>query len=79
MRRNIPYAMLVPIAVVCFAVVLMIWSLAGTSGGRPDRSTTTTGSASSRTNEQPARVPTAPNNDTAADSARGSGPLNKSR
>ncbi|MGY2907619.1 flagellar basal body-associated protein FliL [Bradyrhizobium sp. URHC0002] len=75
MKRNVSYAIIIPIAVVCFAVVLMLWSMAGTNGGG-----TTTGSAYTRPNEMPVQAPTAPSNDTAADSARTPNtPLNKSR
>jgi hypothetical protein len=79
MRRNVPYALIIPIAVVCFAVALMLWSMAGTSGGGGTKSGETTGSAYTRPNEMPVRAPTAPSNDTAADSARTNTPLNKSR
>jgi hypothetical protein len=78
MRRNVPYAIIIPIAVVCFAVVLMLWSMAGTGGGGT-KAGETTGSAYTRPNEMPVRAPTAPSNDTAADSARTDTPLNKSR
>jgi hypothetical protein len=79
MKRNVPYAILIPIGVVCFAVILMLWSLAGTSGGSGDQPKET-GSAFTRSNEQPVPAPTAPSNDTAADSARTPNtPLNKSR
>jgi hypothetical protein len=78
MKRNIPYALIVPIAVVCFAVALMMWSMAGTSSGGGQQQTTGRGFATS--NEPAVRVPTIPNNDTASDSARTPGtPLNKSR
>jgi hypothetical protein len=80
MKRNVPYAIIIPIAVVCFVVVLMLWSMAGTNGGGDTRSGETTGSAYTRPNEMPFQAPTAPSNDTAADSARTPNtPLNKSR
>jgi hypothetical protein len=80
MKRNVPYAIILPIGVVCFAFVLMVWAMVGTSGGRSDNpSGTTSGSAVSQRNEPAVRVPTLPNNDTASDSARTTGPLNKSR
>jgi len=80
MKRNVPYAIIIPIAAVCFAVVLMLWSMAGTNGGGGTRSGETTGSAYTRPNEMPVQAPTAPSNDTGADSARTPNtPLNKSR
>jgi len=81
MNRNMPYAIILPIVVVCFAVMLMIWSMAGTSGGGgQDQPSGTTGKSSSQPNASAVRVPSVPNNDTGADSARtGNGPLNKSR
>jgi hypothetical protein len=79
MKRNVPYAIILPIAVVCFAVVLMIWAMSGTSGGRPDNASTTSNATTTRTTENAIRPPAVPSNDTAGDSARISGPLNKSR
>jgi hypothetical protein len=79
MKRNVPYAIVAPIAVVCFAVVLMIWAMSGTSGGRSDNVSGAPTPATTRPTEDAVRVPTVPSNDTASDSARGSGPLNKSR
>jgi hypothetical protein len=82
MKRNVPYAIILPIVVVCFAVMLMIWSMAGTSGGGggQEHPSSTTGNSSSQPNASPVRVPSVPNNDAGADSARtGNGPLNKSR
>jgi hypothetical protein len=80
MRRNVPYAIIIPIAVVCFAVVLMLCSMAGTKGDGATRPSDKTGSAYTRPNELPVQAPTAPSNDTAADSARTPNtPLNKSR
>jgi len=82
-RANRPYAIIIPIAVVAFAVVLMIWSLAGTHGpSGPSRQATTdqqtTGSAASRNSQPAAAAPTVPSNDAASDSARGGqAPLNK--
>jgi hypothetical protein len=77
MKRNVPYAIILPIAVVCFAVVLMIWAMSGTSGGRPDNASPTSNATKTSTT-QPA-PPTVPSNDTAGDSAGISGALNKSR
>jgi len=81
MRRNVPYAVIIPIVVVCGAVALMLWSMAGTSGGGGGTQTgETTGAAYTRPNVEPVRVPTVPSNDTASDSARTPNtPLNKSR
>jgi hypothetical protein len=79
MKRNVPYAIILPIAVVCFAVVLMIWAMSGTSGGGPDNASAPSSATTGRTTEHVTRAPTAPSNDTASDSARISGPLNKSR
>jgi len=79
MKRNVPYAIVAPIAVVCFAVVLMIWAMSGTSGGRSDNVSGAPTPATTQPTEDAVRVPTVPSNDTASDSARGSGPLNKSR
>jgi len=87
-RANRPYAILIPIVVVAFAVALMIWSLTDTHGpsgasrqatsGQQTTGSQTTGSAS-RTNQPAATAPTAPTNDAASDSARSNAPLNKSR
>ena len=79
MKRDIPYAIIVPIAMVCFAIVLMISAMSGTSGVRSDDSSRTTTGAATQSTETAVRVPTAPTNDAASDSARTSGPLNKSR
>jgi len=79
MRRNVPYAVIVPIVMVCAAVALMFWAMQGTSGGGT-RTGETTGLTYTRPNNADVvPAPTAPSNDTAADSARTSGPLNKSR
>ena len=82
-RANSPYAILIPIVVVAFAIVLMIWSLADTHGpSGPSRQATsgqqTTGNAASRSSQPAVAAPTAPANDAASDSARSSAPLNKS-
>jgi hypothetical protein len=79
MRRNVPYAVIIPIVVVCVAVALMFLAMRGTSGGGAGNGETT-GIAYSRPNTDAVRVPTTPSNDTAADSARTPDtPLNKSR
>jgi hypothetical protein len=77
MRNNIPYAIIVPVMIVGLAIVLMIWSLAGSQMG-PDPSKTT-GAAVPRTTNVPVAAPTAPADDKASDSARGTGPLNQTR
>ncbi|MGY3452894.1 hypothetical protein [Bradyrhizobium sp. USDA 4353] len=77
MQSNTPYALLIPIVVVAAAIALMFWSFAGDKGPRQDAQSTsqqTTGNAAPKQ-----AAPAAPANDTASDSARGSGPLNKSR
>jgi hypothetical protein len=86
MQSNTPYALLIPIVVVIGAIALMLWSFAGDRASlqgeqAQDAQTTrqqTTGAAPKQS--QPAApAPTAPRNDTGSDSARGSGPLNKSQ
>ena len=83
MRRDIPYPIMVPIVVVCFAMILMIWAMSGTSGARIESrgpTATTTGTASLRPSENAVRAPAVPGNDTAGDSARATKGLeNKSR
>ncbi|WP_407154214.1 hypothetical protein [Bradyrhizobium sp. STM 3557] len=88
MRASRPYAILIPIVVVVFAVALMIWSLADThgpsgpsrqaTGGQQSTGSQTTGSAS-RNNQPSSAAPPAPANDAGSDSARGNAPLNRSR
>jgi hypothetical protein len=73
MRRDIPYAIMVPIVVVCFAMILMIWAMSGTSGGRIESQgpiASTTGTASPQPSGNAVRAPAAPGNDTAAALAR---------
>ncbi|CAL77231.1 hypothetical protein BRADO3443 [Bradyrhizobium sp. ORS 278] len=84
MQSNTPYALLIPIVVVAAAIGLMVWSFGGDKTPRQDAQAAnpqgntqqTTGSASPK-QSQPAVA--APRNDTASDSARGNGPLNKSQ
>ncbi|WP_257168350.1 hypothetical protein [Bradyrhizobium sp. SRS-191] len=81
MQSNTPYALLIPIVVVAAAIALMFWSFAGDKGPRQEaqsNSQQTTGNAAPKPAAPMATTPTAPVNDTASDSARGSGPLNKS-
>jgi amino acid transporter len=84
-RRNVPYALIVPIVVVCFAIVLMIWAFYGTTGPNQQSSlsrpqATTTGQAPARQTNQAVQAPVTPGNDAESDSARGGqAPLNKSR
>jgi hypothetical protein len=42
MKDDTPYAVVIIFAAVALAIVLMIWSLAGTSGGRQVATTTGT-------------------------------------
>jgi hypothetical protein len=82
MNENRPYPMLVIGAAIGFAIVLMIWSMAGTSNTGTSNeanrgSAQTTGSNTSGSNPVPA--PTMPRNDAGSDSARSGGPLNKSQ
>ncbi len=82
MRSNTPYALLIPIVVVIAAIALMFWSFAGDRASRQDAQTSgqqTTGSAMPKQSQPAAPAPTAPRNDAASDSARGTGPLNKSQ
>jgi len=84
MQSNTPYALLIPIVVVVGAIALMLWSFAGDRAPREDAqnpqtmSQQTTGAAPKQS-QPAAAAPTAPRNDTGSDSARGSGPLNKSQ
>jgi hypothetical protein len=81
--RDIPYAIMVPIVVICFAMILMIWAMSGTNGGRLESqgpTASTTGTASPRPSGNAVRAPAASGNDTAGDSARATKGLeNKSR
>jgi hypothetical protein len=81
MDRDVPYAAYFIFAAVFVAIGLMVWSMAGTSGGRVnDHLAQTKQSQQLRTTESPIPAPTAPNNDVAADSTRTSpGPQNRSR
>jgi hypothetical protein len=74
MRRGLPFAIAVPIVVVCFAAILMIWAMSGATVSRVESqraATHTTGTASKRPNDNAVSAPTAPNNDKADDIARG--------
>lgn len=81
MNRNVPYAIVFLIAMVCVAVVLMLWAMEGTSSGRRElQASDTPRTAYTQRNASSVPAAPAPNNDTRADSARGSsGPENKSR
>ena len=81
MNRNVPYAIIFLIAMVCFAVVLMLWAMEGTSSGRRElQASDTPRSAYTQPNASPVPAAPEPNNDARADSAReSSGPENKSR
>jgi hypothetical protein len=74
MRRDLPYAIIVPPVMVGFAVVLMIWAISGSSGGRMASQApamTTTGAALPRLNASTVRLPVAASNDTAAAANKG--------
>ena len=77
LRPNLPYAIIVPIVIVGFALAWMIWSMHGTNMAA--QQSATTGRAVSRQTEPPVAAPTAPANDAASDSARGQRPLNKTQ
>jgi hypothetical protein len=81
MNRDVPYVALFIFAAVSAAIALMIWAMAGTSGGRVrERTAQVKQSQQLRPSESRVPAPTAPNNDAAADSARTSpGPENRSR
>ena len=81
MNRNVPYAIIFLIAMVCVAVVLMLWAMEGTSSGRLQRQASDTPRSAYRSpNESPVPAAPLPSNDARADSVRGSGgPENKSR
>lgn len=83
MRRGLPFAIAVPIVVVCFAAILMIWAMSGGNVSRVESQgvmTHTTGAASKRRNDNAVPVLTAPNDDRAGDSTRGAkGMESKSR
>lgn len=56
MERNVPYALIIILAGVAFGIVLMIWAIEGTSGGRQAAQTThttTTGSTNRKPNVTP--------------------------
>ena len=75
MRRDLPYAIIVPAVMVGLAVVLMIWAISGGGGARmagQGVGLTTTGVAPSRPNDSTVRSPAASGNDGAGDGARGS-------
>ncbi|CCE07542.1 conserved hypothetical protein [Bradyrhizobium sp. STM 3843] len=80
-RSSMPYGVIIPIALVAFAIVLMIWSFAGDRVPRQDAQTTsqqTTGTAVPKQSEPSAPAPAMPRNDAGSDSARGTqAPLNK--
>ena len=82
MRRDLPYAIIVPAVMVGLAVVLMIWAISGGSGARmagQGLALTTTGAAPSRPSDSAVRA-LAPGNDGVGDSARATrGPENKTR
>mgnify|MGYP000002203335 CR=1 FL=1 len=80
MPSNRPYALLIPIIVVAAAIALMLWSFAGDRAPRQDAVNPQTTNQQTTGNTAPKQAqPAAPRNDTASDSARGNGPLNKSQ
>ncbi|MCA6100074.1 hypothetical protein ACVIWU_005854 [Bradyrhizobium sp. USDA 4509] len=81
MNRNVPFAIIFLIAMVCVAIVLMLWAMKETRSGRREfQASDTPRSAYTQPNASPVPAVPAPNNDTRADSARGSNsPQNKSR
>lgn len=83
MRRDLPYAIIVPAVVVGFAVVLMIWAISGGRGARmagQGLALTTTGAAPSRPSDGNLRSSAPPGDDGAGDSARAiKGPESKIR
>jgi hypothetical protein len=83
MRRDLPYAIIVPAVVVGFAVVLMIWAISGGSGARmagQGLALTTTGAAPFRPSDSAVRSPASPGNDGTGGSAPAiKGPENKTR
>ena len=82
MRRDLPYAIIVPAVMVGLAVVLMIWAISGGSGARmagQGLALTTTGAALPRPSDSAVRA-LAPGNDRAGDNAPATrGPENKTR
>ena len=71
MKRNVPYAIIVPIAVVSFAIVLMLFAMKGSNNnGQRVSPLETIGNAAKPSQEQPVRVPTTPGNDTSLDADR---------
>ena len=75
LRRDVPYGIIIPIAAVCFAIVLMFWSFYGSNPGTQH---VTTGSAPARQTQHAVQAPVAPNNPAASDSSRGGqAPLHK--
>jgi hypothetical protein len=72
MRRDLPYAIIVPAVMVGFAVVLMIWAISGDSGPRMaghEQAPATTGAAPRRANDSAIRS-RAPRDDAASESVR---------
>jgi hypothetical protein len=82
MRRDLPYAIIVPAVMVGFAVVLMIWAIAGGGGARSagqGAALITTGAAPSRPSDSAVRSAAPPASE-AGDSVRAvRGPESKTR
>jgi hypothetical protein len=83
MKRDLPFAIAVPIVVVFFAAILMIWAMSGATVSRVESQramANTTGTAAKRSNDNAVPAPAAPSNDRAGDSAWGTkGMESKSR
>ena len=81
MNRNIPFAIIFLIAMVCAAIVLMPWAMEGTSSGRRAfQASDMPRSTYAQPYASPVPAVPEPNNDTRADSTRGSSaPQSKSR
>lgn len=81
MNKNVPVAIVFLLAMVCVAIVLMLWAMEGTSSGRRElQASGTLRSVYPQPDASPVPAVPAPNNDTRADSARGSSdPQNKSQ
>jgi hypothetical protein len=73
MNRDVPYAIIFVIGMVCLGVVLMLWAMEGTSSGRRQRQASDSPrSAYTQPSVSPVPAAPEPNNDTRAYSTRGS-------
>jgi hypothetical protein len=73
MNRDVPYAIIFVIAMACVGVVLMLWAMEGTSGGRrwEHQASDTPRSAYAQPDASPVPAAPEPTNDTRAYSTRG--------